>query len=134
MVKTPIIKHYDLIKIMKQEVGFQLQVLLTLTKDIAEKQLEEVCSENPLDQLKNTNNQEIVILLKNSNDEINIPNKIPYSIRDVTEFKEECSQLLEKGIIRNSTSPHSAPAFYVENNNEIKRGKRRMVINYKKNE
>ena len=78
------------------------------------------------------NNQETIILLKNPNDEVNIPNKIPYSINAVSAYPPEYPALIEKEIIRPSTSPHSAPAFYVENNNEIKRGKRRMVINYKK--
>ncbi|PWA67013.1 reverse transcriptase [Artemisia annua] len=102
-----------------------------MKKKHIEKALEEVCSENPLDKI-NTNNQLVSIKLKDPLAEINIPNRIPYSIKDVKEFKEECQQLLNKGIIRESSSPHSAPAFYVENNNEVKRGKRRMVINYKK--
>ncbi|PWA56316.1 Enzymatic polyprotein [Artemisia annua] len=102
-----------------------------MKKEHIERALEEVCSENPLDKI-NTNNQLVSIKLKDPLAEINIPNRIPYSIKDVKEFKEECQQLLNKGIIRESSSPHSAPAFYVENNNEVKRGKRRMVINYKK--
>ncbi|XP_071741915.1 uncharacterized protein [Rutidosis leptorrhynchoides] len=106
-------------------------MIYLLTKENLEETLKDVCSENPLD-IKNTNDQLITIELKNPHDEINVSNKIPYSIKDVKEFKEECQQLLEKGIIRESKSPHSASAFYVENKNEIKRGKRRMVINYKK--
>ena len=97
-----------------------------------EETLDEVCLDNPLDSLKNTNHELIVIKLKNSNDEINVPNRIPFSIRDVEEFQQECKDLLDKDLIRPSSSPHSAPAFYVENHNEIKRGKRRMMINYKK--
>ncbi|CAJ2676540.1 unnamed protein product [Trifolium pratense] len=97
-----------------------------------EERLDEVCSDDPLDNQKNTNHELIVIRLKNPNEEVNVPNRIPYTIKDVEEFKTECKDLLEKGLIRPSSSPHSAPAFYVENHNEIKRGKRRMVINYKK--
>jgi len=97
-----------------------------------EERLYEVCSDNPLDSLKNTNHELIVIKIKNPDGEINVPNRIPYSIRDVEEFQQECKDLLDKDIIRPSSSPHSAPTFYVENHNEIKRGKRRMVINYKK--
>jgi len=39
--------------------------------------------------------------------------------------------MCEKGLVRPSKSKHFAPAFYIENHNEIKREKRRMVINYK---
>ncbi|PWA71681.1 reverse transcriptase [Artemisia annua] len=90
-----------------------------------EEALKEVCSEDPLDKI-NTNNQLVSIKLKDPLAEINIPNRIPYSIKDVKEFKEECQQLLSNGIIRESSSPHLAPAFYVENKDEVKRGKRRM--------
>ena len=34
-------------------------------------------------------------------------------------------------LIRESKSPHCSPAFMVRKHNEIKRGKARMVINYK---
>ena len=118
---------------IKRNIKFQVEILLIMKKEHIEKALKEVCSENPLDNI-NTNNQLVSIKLKDPLAEVNVPNRIPYTIKDVKEFKEECQQLLEKGIIRESSSPHSAPAFYVENKNEIKRGKRRMVINYKKNE
>lgn len=111
------------LRMMWEERSFHINI---------EERLDEVCSDNPLDSLKNTNHELIVIKLKNPNDEINVPNRIPYSIRDVEEFQQECKDLLDKDLIRPSSSPHSAPAFYVENHNEIKRGKRRMVINYKK--
>ncbi|AAP78924.1 putative multifunctional pol protein [Cestrum yellow leaf curling virus] len=92
--------------------------------------LEEVCDENPLD-VKNTNTELVKIELINPEKEVNVPNNIPYSLRDINEFSQECADLVRKGIIEESKSPHSAPAFYVENHNEIKRKKRRMVINYK---
>ncbi|GER46927.1 enzymatic polyprotein [Striga asiatica] len=91
-----------------------------------------VCSDHPLDSLKNTNQELVVINLKDPHKEVNVPNRIPYTIRDVEEFQQECQDLLSKNLIRESASPHSALAFYVENHNEIKRGKRLMVINYKK--
>ena len=34
-------------------------------------------------------------------------------------------------LIRESKSPHSSPAFMVRKHSEIKRGKTRIVINYK---
>ena len=41
-------------------------------------------------------------------------------------------ELLKLGAIRESRSPHRSTAFIVRNNNEIARGKSRMVINYKR--
>ena len=92
--------------------------------------LQETSSNNPLD-IKNTNEELIEVKLKNPQEEVNIPNRIPYSERDIKEFTEECKEFLEKGIIKERQNCHAAPAFYVENHNEIKRGKRRIVINYK---
>ena len=45
--------------------------------------------------------------------------------------KAEIEDLLRKGIIRNSRSPWSCQAFYVQKNAEIERGVPRLVINYK---
>ena len=39
---------------------------------------------------------------------------------------------LDKWLIRSSMNPHTSPAFMVRNHAEEKRGKARMVINYKK--
>jgi len=39
---------------------------------------------------------------------------------------------LDKGLIKNNKSPHTSPTFMVRNHAEKKRGKKRMVINYKK--
>ena len=133
MVTTKIVTRNEILNLIKGN----LRELRTMWEERSfhiniEERLDEVCSDNPLDSLKNTNHELIVIKLKNPNDEINVPNRIPYSIRDVEEFQQECKDLLDKDLIRPSSSPHSAPAFYVENHNEIKRGKRRMVINYKK--
>ena len=93
--------------------------------------LDEVCSEDPFD-IKNTNNLLIEIKLRDPNKEIRVNYKMTYTEHDVNEFKEETKVLLSKGLIRESYSPHSSPAFYVNNHNEQKRGKRRMVIDYRK--
>ena len=45
--------------------------------------------------------------------------------------KAEIEDLLRKCIIRNSKSPWSCLAFYVQKNVEIERGVPRLVINYK---
>ena len=39
---------------------------------------------------------------------------------------------MDKGLIRNSESPHSSVAFMVRNHTEKKREKARILINYKK--
>ena len=43
-----------------------------------------------------------------------------YTQRDREEFQEEIEDMLKKGLIRKSTSPHSSPAFYIENHSEQK--------------
>ena len=55
-----------------------------------------------------------------------------YTYQDIQEFNKQSKKLLDKGLIRNSKSPHTSPAFMVRNYSEEKRGKTRMVINYKK--
>ena len=54
-----------------------------------------------------------------------------YTHQDIQEFNKQIKELLDKGLIRNSKSPHTSPAFMVRNHAEKKRGKTRMVINYK---
>ena len=52
--------------------------------------------------------------------------------QELMEFcKAEIDDLLSKRIIRNSKSPWSYPAFYVQKNAEIERSVPRLVINYK---
>lgn len=55
-----------------------------------------------------------------------------YSPQDRIEFTKQINELLALGLITASKSPHMSPAFLVENAAEIRRGKKRMVINYKK--
>ena len=51
---------------------------------------------------------------------------------ETVEFcKKEIHDLLEKKQIRNSKSPWSCSAFYVQKNAKIERGTTRLVINYK---
>ena len=54
-----------------------------------------------------------------------------YAHQDIQKF-DKIEELLDKGLIRNSKSSHTSPAFVVRNHAEEKRGKARMVINYKK--
>ena len=55
-----------------------------------------------------------------------------YTQQDIQEFDKQIKELLDKGLIRNSKSPHTSHAFMVWNHVEEKRGKVRIVINYKK--
>ena len=52
--------------------------------------------------------------------------------QDIQEFDEQIKELLDKRLIQNSKSPYTSPAFMVRNHGEKKRGKARLVINYKK--
>lgn len=58
--------------------------------------------------------------------------KIAYSNLDRDEFDKQIEELLKLRVIRNSYSPHRSSAFFVRNHAQIKRGKARMVINYKR--
>ena len=55
-----------------------------------------------------------------------------YTHHEIQDFNKQVKELLDKGLIRNSKSPHTNSAFMVRNHAEEKRGKTRMIINYKK--
>ena len=46
-----------------------------------------------------------------------------YKEEDQKEFRKDIADLLENKLIRPSTSPHHAPAFYIRNHAEEVRGK-----------
>ena len=71
------------------------------------------------------------ITLLNSNTIIQVK-QMMYTHQDSQEFDKQIKELLDKELIKNSKSPHTNPAFIVRNHVEEKRGKARMVINYKK--
>ena len=54
-----------------------------------------------------------------------------YTYQDIQKFDKQNKELMNKGLIRNSKSPDTSPAFIVRIHAEEKRGKTRMVINYK---
>ena len=54
-----------------------------------------------------------------------------YSQEGIKDFKIQINELMQMNLIRESKSPHSSPAFIVIKHSEIKRGKIRMVKNYK---
>ena len=46
-----------------------------------------------------------------------------YTHQDIQEFDKQIKELLDKGVIRNSRSPHTSPAFMVRNHAEKKEEK-----------
>ena len=54
-----------------------------------------------------------------------------YSQEYIQYFKIQINELMQMNLIRESKSPHSNHAFMVKKHIEIKRGKTRMMINYK---
>ena len=54
-----------------------------------------------------------------------------YSHEDIEVFKIQINELMQMNVLRESKSPHSSPTFMVRKHSEIKRGKTRIVINYK---
>ena len=58
-----------------------------------------------------------------------------YSQENIEDYKIQITELIQMNLVRESRSPHSSPhsipTFMVIKHSEIKRGKSRMVINYK---
>ncbi|KAH9649400.1 hypothetical protein KPL70_025972 [Citrus sinensis] len=66
------------------------------------------------------------------NEDIN-PTKASHSGMPPSDFllaKQECSQLLQQGLIEPTNSDWACQAFYVEKRSELVRGKKRLVIDY----
>ena len=57
---------------------------------------------------------------------------IACNLVDTKEFKIKIEELLQNNLIKPSFSPHRSAAFLVRNHSKEKRGKARMVINYKR--
>ena len=56
---------------------------------------------------------------------------LKYNFDDLEEFKIHINELLENNYIQKSNSKHTSPAFIVIKHSEQKRGKSRMVIDYR---
>ena len=56
---------------------------------------------------------------------------LKYNFDDLKEFKIHIHELLENNYIQESNSKHTSPAFIVIKHSEQKRGKNRMVIDYR---
>ncbi|KAH9792715.1 hypothetical protein KPL71_004244 [Citrus sinensis] len=69
-------------------------------------------------------------LWKNEQFFIHLPFKLGMSPSDLLLAQQECSQLLQQGLIEFTDSDWACQAFYVEKRSEIVRGKKRLVIDY----
>ena len=87
-----------------------------------------IIGDNPV----NKNSTEVYKLEIINPDITIITQDLAYSLEDRKECKMHIEELLALGVIRESTSRHRSPAFIVSNHSEQKRGKSRMVINYKR--
>ena len=93
----------------------------------------EVCSNLPSAFWHRKQHMVTLPYIKNFNEK-QIPTKarpIQMNHEEMEMCKKEIQNLIDNHIIRNSKSPWSCPAFYVNKNAEIERGVPRLVINYK---
>lgn len=129
----------EVTKLKKPTQIMQIEVEINITDniylqqitqlDVVKQRLLAVCSENPIGKT-NTNTELAELILKDPTKVIRVK-PMSYTPVDREIFAGQIREMLEQGVIRQSTSPHCSPAFLVENESEIRRGKKRMVINYK---
>ncbi|AAM53128.1 ORFV [Mirabilis mosaic virus] len=96
-----------------------------------EQLLEKVCSENPIDPEKSKGWMKAEIKLIKPETVVRVKPMV-YSPEDRKEFEIQIKELLDLKVIIPSKSQHMSPAFLVEKEAEKRRGKKRMVVNYKK--
>nr|KAJ0224383.1 hypothetical protein LSAT_V11C100001860 [Lactuca sativa] len=106
-----------------------VSVQTTLFKQI-EDLLEKVCSENPIDPEKTKGWMKASIKLINPKTIVR-EQPMVYSPQDREEFSKQIKELLDMRLIKESKSPHMSPVFFVNKEAEKRRGKKRMVVNYK---
>ena len=93
------------------------------------KKLKENFSNNPLKHWEKT---KIYCKLEMiDHDQVIRVRPIIYSQEDIKDFKIQINELMQINLIRESKNPHNSPVFMVRKHSQIKRGKARMVINYK---
>ena len=96
---------------------------------IIQDKLELLYSEDPLQGWEKHKTKVKIELIDNNS--IITQKPLKYNFNDLTEFKIHINELLEKGYIQESNSKHTSPAFIVNKHSEQKRGKSRMVIDYR---
>ncbi|CAA29527.1 unnamed protein product [Figwort mosaic virus] len=104
--------------------------LITEKYQKIEQLLDKVCSENPIDPIKSKQWMKASIKLIDPLKVIRVK-PMSYSPQDREGFAKQIKELLDLGLIIPSKSQHMSPAFLVENEAERRRGKKRMVVNYK---
>ncbi|AAF08289.1 polyprotein [Tobacco vein clearing virus] len=109
----------------------QLEIIIfTIDKvKIIQKKLEKLYNDNPLQGWeKHKTKVKIELIEENS---IITQKPLKYNFNDLTEFKIHIKDLLDNKYIQESNSKHTSPAFIVNKHSEQKRGKSRMVIDYR---
>ncbi|XP_074325347.1 uncharacterized protein LOC141662740 [Apium graveolens] len=123
-------KGKDVIRRFKELNDCKNLILDIEKKTIIEGLLDSVCSENPLYPTKTKKWMKAAIKLRDPTAVIKV-RPMKYNPQDRKEFGIQIQELLDIKIIIPSKSPHMSPAFLVENEAEKRRGKKRMVVNYK---
>ena len=83
--------------------------------------------------LKYWENDKVQCILNIKNPDYRIKTaKIEATKKDREDYKTHINDLLKLDVIRRSNSPHRSTTFLVNKHSEQKRGKSKMVINYKK--
>ena len=96
---------------------------------IIQDKLELLYSEDPLQGWEKHKTKVKIELIDNNS--IITQKPLKYNFNDLTEFKIHINELLEKGYIQENNSKHTSPAVIVNKHSEQKRGKSRMVIDYR---
>nr|DBA06664.1 TPA_asm: polyprotein [Welwitschia mirabilis virus 1] len=92
------------------------------------RELLKACIQHPLEKWKDGN--KLARIITKHDLAIQVPN-LNLNSEDTEEITKQIRELESKNLIRKSESDYACPAFIVRNHAEIKRGKARMVINYK---
>nr|DBA06665.1 TPA_asm: polyprotein [Welwitschia mirabilis virus 2] len=115
--------------VLRQERESSRNAYLIQQKDEQiEKRLKECCIHHPLEKWDRHQMHAEIPLIHNM--AVSSP-MIRMSEDDNEEIRNQIQELLQKGLIEESNSQYSFGAFIVRNHSEEKRGKARMVINYK---
>nr|GEY84107.1 TPA: orf y [Tanacetum cinerariifolium] len=131
MKKDSKIKQIPITNIFQENIK-GCNIFLQIRKyKIIEEVLDKVCSENPIDPQKTKGWMKASVKLIDPNTVVRVK-PMCYSPQDMIEFTKQINELLDMKLIIQSKSPHMSPAFLVENEAEKRRGKKRMVVNYKK--
>lgn len=123
-------QRLQLLRRWEDNINQKLYIISQQHMSTIEKLLDKVCSENPIDPEKSKRWMTASIKLIDPKSVIKVK-PMKYTPQDREEFGRQIAELLKMNIIIDSKSPHSSPAFLVENEAERRRGKKRMVVNYK---